>query len=79
MDPHPDFAVAITRRLVLEAEGDDGETVTGHALALGWYVDPDAGASGEPPVGTLYLVVDARHPRPLWVKQSRLTAARVVD
>jgi hypothetical protein len=80
VDPHPDFAVAVLQRLVLETneprQGGDGN-VRGPALALGWYVDPTAGASGEPPVGTLYLVADETLPRPVWVAQARLTALRV--
>ena len=80
MDPHPDFAVAVPQRLLLETNeprpGGVG-TVRGPALALGWYVDPDAGSSGEPPVGTLYLIADETLPRPVWVAQARLTAVRV--
>jgi hypothetical protein len=82
MDPHPDFAVALVRRLAVETAeprpGGDGH-VRGPALALGWYVDPDAAESGEPPVGTLYLVADPTLPRPVWVAQARLAAVRVED
>jgi hypothetical protein len=80
MDPHPDFAVPLTRHLFLETSEqrpDGSGTVGGPALALGWYVDPAAGEDGEPPVGTLYLVADESLPRPVWVAQGRLTGFRV--
>jgi hypothetical protein len=82
VDPHPDFAVPLVRRLVVETaepRADGAGKVRGPALALGWYVDPDAAASGEPPVGTLYLVADETLPRPVWVAQARLAAVRVED
>jgi hypothetical protein len=80
MDPHPDFAVALVQRLVVETSeprpSGDG-SVSGPALALGWYVDPTAGENGEPPVGTLYLVADESLPRPVWVAQRRLIGLRL--
>jgi hypothetical protein len=82
VDPHPDFAVPLLRRLVVETSElrpNGAGRVHGPALALGWYVDPGAGESGEPPVGTLYLVADEALPRPVWVAQARLAAVRVED
>jgi hypothetical protein len=80
VDPHPDFAVPLVQRLVVETSEprpSGSGNVGGPALALGWYVDPTAGESGEPPVGTLYLVADESLPRPVWVAQARLTRLRV--
>ena len=48
-------------------------------LARGWWVDPGAGESGEPPTGTLYLVADEALPRPVWVAQGRLTRFQLED
>jgi hypothetical protein len=82
VDPHPDFAVALVRRLEVETSEprpDGVGTVHGPAIALGWYVDPNAADSDGPPVGTLYLVADETLPRPVWVAQARLAAVRVDD
>jgi hypothetical protein len=49
-------------------------------IALGWWVDSDAiGVPDHEPTGTLYLVADERRSRPMWVRQSDLTAVRMID
>jgi hypothetical protein len=81
MEHHADFAVPITHRLHVETAADPGDghgPIAGYAISLGWWVDP--GAADDPdhePVGTLYLVVDERRPRPLWVRQAELTRVRL--
>ncbi len=80
MQHHADFAVPVTQRLVVETDHErpgGGGTIAGAVLALGWWVDASAGESGEPPTGTLYLVVDEALPRPVWVAQANLTRVRL--
>jgi hypothetical protein len=85
VEHHADFAVPVVRKLRVETSrelpGADRETVAGPVLALGWWVDPDAGTgdAAEPPTGVLYLVADERLPRPVWVKQADLVSFRVED
>jgi hypothetical protein len=83
MEHHADFAIPVTRRLVVEtdyARPNGGGTIGGPVLALGWWVDkPGSEPSGEEPAGTLYLVADATQPRPVWVAQGRLTSFRLED
>jgi hypothetical protein len=74
MVPHPAFAVAITKSLVVTTSIG----VNGPVIALGWWVD--AGAADNPehePTGTLYLVVDETKERPMWVTQGDLTSTRL--
>jgi hypothetical protein len=72
MEHHPDFSVPIGQRLEVETSvgPDDGlGPIAGQAIALGWWVD--AGSTSAPahePMGTLYLIVDERRPRPFRVK-----------
>jgi hypothetical protein len=81
MEHHADFAIPITHRLHVDtvADPDDGHgPLEGQAIALGWWVDPGAADDpGHVPTGTLYLVVDKRRPRPMWVKQADLRAVRI--
>jgi hypothetical protein len=81
VEHHADFAIPCPHRLFVETsyERPDGGLVTGRVLALGWWVDPEAGASGQPPAGTLYLVADETLPRPVWAAQGRLTGFRLLD
>ncbi len=82
MEHHADFAVPVTQRLVLETNHDrpDGAgKIAGRALALGWWVDAGGPPAGEEPAGTLYLVADARLPRPVWVRQANVTSFRLED
>ena len=81
MEHHADVAVPCAHGLLVETdyERPDGGLVAGRVLAFGWWVDPDAGAAGESPTGTLYLVADEALPRPVWVAQGRLTGFRLVD
>ena len=82
MEHHADFAVAVTQRLWIESDydrpGGKGK-VAGRAIALGWWVDKPGDEPSEEPTGVLYLVVDERLPRPVWVAQGRLTAVRLDD
>jgi hypothetical protein len=79
VEHHADFAVPVTQALHVETdyERPDGGVVAGPVLALGWWVDPRAGDSGEEPAGTLYLVADEALPRPVWVAQGRLTSFKL--
>jgi hypothetical protein len=83
VEHHADFAVPVLRRLRVETtrELTDGGEVGGLVLALGWWVDPDAGTGDDdsPPTGTLYLVADERLPRPVWVAQGDLVRFRLED
>ena len=81
MEHHADFAVALTQHLLVTTSADPGDghgPIAGHVISLGWWVQP--GASDDPdhePVGTLYLVVDERRPRPVWVREAHLTSVRL--
>ncbi|MBK5267456.1 MAG: hypothetical protein JJE47_08470 [Acidimicrobiia bacterium] len=81
MEHHADFAVALTQHLVVttSADPDDGHgPIEGHVISLGWWVQPGADANPDhEPAGTLYLVVDERRPRPMWVRQAHLTSVRL--
>ena len=81
MEHHADFAVPVVQRLVVETEHERprGGRVRGRVLALGWWVDPEAGQGGEESVGTLYLVADEALPRPFWVAQGSLTGLHLED
>ena len=82
MEHHADFAVAVNQKLFVETSlphpGGTG-TVSGQAIALGWWTDPGAGTPDNPSVGTLYLVVDATAPRPLWVKEGDIISCSVAN
>jgi hypothetical protein len=77
---HADFAIPVTRELVVETDVDrpgvDG-TVAGPVLALGWWVTKPGEPEPDEPTGTLYLVADQALPRPVWIAQARLTSFRV--
>jgi hypothetical protein len=82
VEHHADFAVPVLRRLRVEtarARPTGDGTVAGDVLALGWWVDPEAGAGGEQPTGALSLVADESLPRPVWVAQGDLTGFRLED
>ena len=84
MEHHPDFAFPIPQKLEVETAADPGDglgPIRGRAIAGGWWVIPsdESDAPGHVPVGTLYLVVDSRRSRPMWVRQSDLTAVRTLD
>ena len=74
---HADFAVSVNQPI--EATTRDGR-VSGRVIALGWWVD--ATTADDPdhePTGTLYLIVDERHARPMWVAEGELGSVRVLD
>jgi len=83
MEHHADFAVPVTQRMEVTTTADPGDghgPIAGRVLSLGWWVD--SGAEDDPrhePKGTLYLVVDERRPRPMWIKQADLTSVRVLN
>lgn len=79
MEHHADFAVPITHRLWIEStvsRDAGGEPIAGWAIALGWWVDPEMGASDES-TGTLYLIVDERGGAPVWVAEGNIRHCRV--
>jgi hypothetical protein len=83
MEHHADFAVPVTHRLWVEtrvprANGDG--TLSGWAIALGWWVGPNLNADGTPgeATGTLYLVVDSSgEGPPVWVAQGNVLRCHV--
>ena len=81
MELHADFAVPINQTMDVTTVADPGDglgALEGRAIALGWWVDPDATDDpGHEPAGTLYLVVDQRRPRPYWVAQAQLRSVRM--
>lgn len=83
MEHHADFAITVSRKLDVETSADPGDgkpAIAGRVIALGWWVD--SGTAHDPEhiaSGTLYLVADQRRTRPYWVKQSDLTAIRLVE
>jgi hypothetical protein len=83
MEHHADFAIPINHDLTITASvgPDDGlGAIVGKAIALGWWVDPDAATDrAHEPTGTLYLIVDNRRPRPYWVKQADLVSVEIHD
>ncbi len=82
MQHHADFAIPIHQKVHLETNFDpDGKgPLVGLAIALGWWVDPDAEANpNHEPTGTLYLLVDPKRPRPYWVAQEDLVDTRVLE
>lgn len=83
MEHHADFAVPVTRRLQVQVSvgPDDGiGPLKGEVIALGWWIDLEAGSDPDyEPTGTLYLVVDERRTRPYWVKQADLVSVKTVD
>jgi hypothetical protein len=80
---HADIAIAVTQRIEVDtsAQPADGHgPLSGRLIALGWWVDSDApSVAGHEPTGTLYLIADERRSRPMWVRQSDLTALRMID
>lgn len=83
MEPHADFAVAVSQKVEVETSVDPGDglaAITGRVIAIGWWVDQSAeGEPGHEPSGTLYLVADQNRPRPYWIKQADLTAVRLLE
>ena len=72
---HADFAVAVTQQV--EVTTRDG--INGRVIALGWWTEPEASRDPEfLSTGTLYLVVDPKMPRPVWVPEGDLVAVRMV-
>ncbi len=70
-----DFAVAVTQQV--EVTTKDG--VNGRVIALGWWTESEVARDPEfLSSGTLYLVVDPKKPRPLWVPEGDLVAVRMV-
>lgn len=81
MEHHADFAIPVTNNMQVETIADPGdgiEPIAGTVIALGWWVQPDADDDpNHHPTGTLYLVVDPRRPRPMWVRQGHLTSVSI--
>ena len=81
MEHHADFAIPVTQvmRVTTTAQPADAHgPIEGRVIALGWWVQPEtADDPDHEPVGTLYLVVDERRPRPLWVREAHLTSVRL--
>ena len=66
-------------RVTTVAAPDDGlGPIEGEVIAIGWWVDPEAADDPEhTPVGTLYLVVDERRARPMWIRQGDLSSVHL--
>ena len=83
MEHHADFAIAVERLIEVTTSVDPGDghgLIEGQIIALGWWVDPEgADDADHESVGTLYLIVDERRPRPMWIKQADLTSTRILD
>ena len=83
MEHHADFAIPVTHAMhvTTTAQPDDGHgPIAGTVIALGWWVQPETAADlGHVPTGTLYLVVDERRPRPMWVREAHLASVRLAD
>ena len=81
MEHHADFAVPVTHTMLVTTTAqpdDDHGPIQGRVIALGWWVQPETATDpAHEPTGTLYLIVDERRPRPMWVKQADLTSVRV--
>lgn len=81
MEHHADFAIPVTQVMEVTTAAQPGNgygPIEGRVIALGWWVQPETAADPDHvPAGTLYLVVDTRRPRPLWVRQADLTSVRV--
>ena len=81
MEHHADFAVAVTHVLQVTTTAqpdDDHGPIEGRVIALGWWVQPETTEDrNHVPAGTLYLVVDERRPRPMWVREGDLISAEI--
>jgi hypothetical protein len=81
MELHADFAVPVTHNLFVTTTAQPDDThgpISGQVIAFGWWVQPEtADDPDHQPAGTLYLVVDGRRPRPMWVRQSALVSVRI--
>jgi len=81
MEHHADFAIPVTQRMQVTtaAQPDDEHgPIEGRVIALGWWVQPETASDPDHvPAGTLYLVVDERRSRPMWVREADLTSVRV--
>lgn len=81
MEHHADFAVPVTQRMEVTTTADPGDglgPIAGRVITLGWWVDASP-APDHQPTGVLYLIVDERRPRPMWVRQADLASVRVID
>ena len=83
MEHHADFAIPVTQHIHAATSADPGDghgPIKGQVISLGWWVDPGAMDDlTHEPTGTLYLIVDERRPRPMWVKQADLTATSITN
>lgn len=83
MEHHADFAVPVHQKVEVETNADPGDglpSISGRVIALGWWVEADAGDdAAHEPTGTLYLVADQRRPRPYWIRQADLIKIRLVE
>ena len=71
---HADFAIPVSPHI----EVTTSVGVSGRVVAIGWWVQPESVQDpNHEPAGTLYLVVDPDHPRPMWVAQGALTSTVV--
>ena len=72
---HADFAIPVDQPM--DVSSKDG--ITGRVIAIGWWVEQeDEDDKDREPTGTLYLVVDPNHPRPMWVPEGDLVWTRMV-
>lgn len=79
MEHHADFAIPVSHvmKVTTVAQPDDDHgPVAGQVIALGWWVQPETDPDHEP-VGTLYLVVDDRRSRPLWIREGDLRSVTI--
>ncbi len=73
---HADFAVAVNQKVAVTTTTG----IEGRVIALGWWTDAEASENPDhEPTGTLYLVVDANRPRPVWVAQADLISTQITD
>ena len=83
MEHHADFAIPVTHEMYVTTTAqpaDDHGPLEGRCIALGWWVQPETASDpNHEPAGTLYLVVDERRPRPMWVREAELASVRIAD
>ncbi len=83
MELHADFAVSVSKHMLVTTTADPGDgigPIHGQVISLGWWVQPNTDRDPtHHPTGTLYLVVDERRPRPMWVKQDDLSTVRLTE
>ena len=83
MEHHADFAIPVAQRMFVTTSAQPADGIApleGRVIALGWWVQPEtADDPHHEPAGTLYLLVDERRPRPMWVRQGDISSVRIED